>query len=178
MDASKTLKPAAFLDRDGVLNHDVGFAHRPDQIQWVNGAKAAVQLLNQQGYWVFVVTNQAGIARGLYDEQAVKDLHLWMAGEMQQAGGWIDDFRFAAFHPDFDDGRFSDRADWRKPAPGMLLDLKAHWPVRHAGSFMIGDRNSDVAAAEAAGLPGFLFDGSDLQQAIEDILRQVSRPPD
>ena len=65
---------------------------------------------------MFVVTNQAGIARGLYDAPAVENLHRWMAGEMAAAGARIDDFRYAAFHPDFDDGRFSDRADWRKPA--------------------------------------------------------------
>ncbi|MEK9595136.1 MAG: HAD family hydrolase [Rhodospirillaceae bacterium] len=173
MIAPKQPKPAAFLDRDGVLNLDIGYAHRPDQISWVVGAKAAVQLLNQRGYWVFVVTNQAGIARGLYDQKAVNDLHLWMASEMRQAGAVIDDFRFAAFHPDFDDGRFSAQSDWRKPGPGMILDLQAHWPVIQDGSFLIGDRDSDVAAAKAADLPGFLFDGDDLLAAIKNILRQL-----
>ena len=110
-----TSRPAAFLDRDGVLNEDIGYAYRPDQIIWVEGAMSAVRWLNGRGFWVFVVTNQAGIARGLYDAPAVENLHRWMAGEMAAAGARIDDFRYAAFHPDFDDGRFSDRADWRKP---------------------------------------------------------------
>ena len=101
-----TSRPAAFLDRDGVLNEDIGYAYRPDQIIWVEGAMAAVRWLNGRGFWVFVVTNQAGIARGLYDAPAVENLHRWMAGEMAAAGARIDDFRYAAFHPDFDDGRF------------------------------------------------------------------------
>ena len=161
-----TSRPAAFLDRDGVLNEDIGYAYRPDQIIWVEGAMAAVRWLNGRGFWVFVVTNQAGIARGLYDAPAVENLHRWMAGEMAAAGARIDDFRYAAFHPDFDDGRFSDRADWRKPGAGMLRDLCASWPVTPAGSFMIGDRDSDVAAAAAGGVPGYLFTGGNLLTAV------------
>ncbi|MEC8028270.1 MAG: HAD-IIIA family hydrolase, partial [Pseudomonadota bacterium] len=107
-----TSRPAAFLDRDGVLNEDIGYAYRPEQIIWVEGAMSAVRWLNGRGFWVFVVTNQAGIARGLYDAPAVENLHRWMAGEMAAAGARINDFRYAAFHPYFDDGRFSDRADW------------------------------------------------------------------
>ena len=165
-----TSRPAAFLDRDGVLNEDIGYAYRPDQIIWVEGAMSAVRWLNGRGFWVFVVTNQAGIARGLYDAPAVENLHRWMAGEMAAAGARIDDFRYAAFHPDFDDGRFSDRADWRKPGAGMLRDLCASWPVTSAGSFMIGDRDSDVAAAVAGGVPGYLFTGGNLLTAVRAIV--------
>lgn len=165
-----TSRPAAFLDRDGVLNEDIGYAYRPDQIIWVEGAMSAVRWLNGRGFWVFVVTNQAGIARGLYDAPAVENLHRWMACEMAAAGARIDDFRYAAFHPDFDDGRFSDRADWRKPGTGMLRDLCASWPVTPAGSFMIGDRDSDVAAAVAGGVPGYLFTGGNLLTAVRAIV--------
>ena len=70
--------PSVFLDRDGVLNKDISYVHKPSQINWIPGAKEAVALLKNQGYLVFVVTNQSGIARGLYTEDEVEYLHAWM----------------------------------------------------------------------------------------------------
>jgi D-glycero-D-manno-heptose 1,7-bisphosphate phosphatase len=169
-------RPAAFLDRDGILNKDSGYAYRPDQIVWIDGAHAAVKLLKDAGYHVFVVTNQTGIARDLYTEQHVQDLHAWMNGELGKSGTGVDDFRYSPHHPEIDDGRFTHLAHWRKPHPGMLMDLAEKWPIQWNGSFMIGDRDTDVLAAEAAGIPGFLFEGGNLLQAIRDILDQVDRP--
>lgn len=166
-------RPAAFLDRDGVLNQDIGYAHRPDQIIWIPGAIDAVRLLNEHGFQVFVVTNQAGIARGLYTEDHVERLHEWMSGELDRRGARIDDFRVSPFHPEFDDGRFSHLADWRKPAPGMLVDLMRVWPVQIEKSFMVGDRESDVQAAEAAEIRGYLFAGGNLLDLIQEILRDI-----
>ena len=164
-------RPTAFLDRDGILNQDIGYAHRPDQIIWIPGAMEAVRLLNQSGFQVFVVTNQAGIARGLYTEQHVNRLHEWMNAELYRHGARIDDFRFSPFHPEFDDGRFRHLAHWRKPEPGMLADLISVWPVQTEHSFLIGDRESDVQAARAAGITGYLFSGGDLLARIQEILR-------
>jgi D-glycero-D-manno-heptose 1,7-bisphosphate phosphatase len=169
-------RPAAFLDRDGILNEDIGYAHRPDQIIWIPGAMEAVKLLNERGFQVFVVTNQAGIARGLYTEEHVNRLHEWMNQELDRHGARIDDFRYSPFHPDHDDGRFSHLAHWRKPAPGMLMDLMRAWPVHREASFMIGDRESDMEAAQAADVAGFLFSGGNLLDRIEAILRL--RAPD
>ena len=80
-DQARARRPAVFLDRDGVLNVDRGYVHAPDQVKWVPGAKQAVKLLNDAGYYVFVITNQAGVAKGLYPEEAVATLHRWMAEE-------------------------------------------------------------------------------------------------
>jgi len=170
---SNTRRPAAFLDRDGILNEDIGYAHQPDQIIWIPGAMEAVKLLNYSGFHVFVVTNQAGVARGYYTEEDVNALHDWMRRRLASFGARIDDFRFSPFHPEFDDGRFSHLAHWRKPAPGMLIDLMKNWPVETQRSFMIGDRNSDVAAARSAGLSGHLFTGGNLLSAIQRILASV-----
>ena len=167
-------RPAAFLDRDGVLNEDLGFAHRPDQIRWIPGAIDAVKRLNQLGFLVFIVTNQAGIARGLYTEDHVRALHTWMNRELERHGARIDDFRFSPHHPDFGDGRYRHLADWRKPEPGMLIDLMRNWPVLAEPSFMIGDRDTDVQAAQAAGIRGFLFSGSNLLERIDEILAAIS----
>jgi D-glycero-D-manno-heptose 1,7-bisphosphate phosphatase len=162
---------AAFLDRDGVLNLDTGFAHRPDQIRWVEGAAKAIALLNQKNLFVFVVTNQSGIARGLYTEDDVLLLHQWMATELLAQGARIDAF---AYCPHFAEGQvaaYRQACVCRKPAPGMLLSLMAEWPVLHGNSFMIGDRDTDIAAAVAAGIPGHLFPGGNLLQFVTKTLK-------
>ncbi len=87
-----------------------------------------------------------------------------MAAEMAQAGAHIDAFEYCPHHPEADVAAYRRSCHRRKPGPGMILDLMAHWPVERAGSFMIGDRSTDVAAAAAAGLPGHLFPSDDLDR--------------
>ncbi|MSO96593.1 MAG: HAD family hydrolase [Rhodospirillaceae bacterium] len=153
---------AAFLDRDGVLNIDNGFAHQPGHVQWVKGAMQAVALLNKRGYFVFVVTNQSGIARGLYTEQHVRELHAWMADEFKAQGARIDEFVYCPHHPEAEIAQYRIACACRKPGPGMLQDLMKKWPVQREHSFMIGDRETDVTAATAAGIAGYLFPGGNL----------------
>ena len=93
-------RPAAFLDRDGVLNEDTGYVHHPDQVRWVAGAREAVRWLNDAGYLVFIVTNQAGVARGLYSEEHIIDLHGWMSTELRRHGAHIDCFEYCPYHPE------------------------------------------------------------------------------
>ena len=157
------VRPATFLDRDGVLNEDAAFVHRPEQVTWVAGAFAAVRRLNAAGLRVFVVTNQSGVARGMFGEAQVQALHRWMAAEIAAAGGRIDDWRYAPHHPEAVDPRHRHPDHpWRKPNPGMLEDLMATWPTDRARSLLIGDRARDVEAAERAGVHGRLFPGGDL----------------
>lgn len=167
-------QPAAFLDRDGVLNRDIGYAHRADQITWIDGVFPAVCRLNNAGYHVFVVTNQAGVARGLYTEGHVETLHAWMADQFRNAGARIDDWRYCPYHPDYQPKRWSHLQHWRKPAPGMLLDLMDRWSVRLEGSFLIGDRESDIEAAHAAGIPGHRFTGGSLDLLVTSLLDATS----
>ena len=151
-----------FLDRDGVLNQDTGYVHRPEQIVWSPDVAAAIRHLNETGYLVFVVTNQAGVARGYYDEDTVRALHAWMDGQLRQQGARVDEWRYCPHHPEAAIDAYRLTCRCRKPQPGMILDLARSWHVDMSRSFMIGDRPTDLAAAAAAGLPGFLVEKAGL----------------
>ena len=153
---------ALFLDRDGVINIDHGYVGSRDRFEWVDGAQQTIAEATRAGWHVFIVTNQAGVARGYYDEAAVQDLLGWIAGQARLAGGTIDDARYCPFHLNASVPAYRAASDWRKPAPGMLRDLIRCWELDPARCVMIGDQHSDLAAAAAAGVPGHLFRGGNL----------------
>ncbi len=155
-------RPALFLDRDGVLNLDHGYVGSQDRWEWVDGAREAVAAATSRGWHVFVVTNQAGIARGLYGEPEVGALQMWVADELRRAGGTLDDWRFCPYHTEGKIEAYRRDSDWRKPAPGMLLDLVRAWELNPRHCVMVGDKDTDVQAGVAAGMRSLLFPGGNL----------------
>jgi D,D-heptose 1,7-bisphosphate phosphatase len=170
----RRVRPAAFLDRDGVLNAEIGYAHRPEDLEWVDGAREAVLHLNELGYYVFVVTNQAGIARGYYGEAEMRAFHERMQDELAEIGAHVDAFYHCPFHEEaaVECYRVGDHPD-RKPNPGMILRGLREWPVQREGSFLIGDRESDIEAARRAGIPGFLFTEQSLRATVDDAISRL-----
>ena len=162
----QTTRPAVFLDRDGVINLDTGYVYQSDECSWIPGAKDAIKMLNDRGYFVFVVTNQAGVGRGYYSIEDVVKLHDWMGGELRAMGAHVDEFAFCPHHPDAGIGDFKADCRRRKPNPGMIEDLKQAWSIDWTGSFLIGDKDSDIQAAKNAGLKGHKFDGVNLLEYI------------
>jgi D-glycero-D-manno-heptose 1,7-bisphosphate phosphatase len=163
-------RPAVFFDRDGVLNEDTGYIHHHEQFTWIPGAREAVRWANDHGYYTFVVTNQAGVAHGYYEEEHIRQLHDWMRRELSAAGAHIDAFEYSPFHPDGKVAKYARHSELRKPAPGMLKKLMADWPVDVSRSLMIGDRPTDLEAAAAAGVRGHFFTGGNLLATLKPLL--------
>ncbi|HEY1412843.1 MAG TPA: HAD-IIIA family hydrolase [Rhodopila sp.] len=163
-------RKALFLDRDGVLNVDHGYVGSRDRFEWMDGALDALRYATQAGWHVFIVTNQSGVARGHYNVAAVHDLLDWIADQARAAGATIDDARYCPYHPDGVIETYRQVHPWRKPMPGMLLDLIQTWELDPARAVMIGDQETDMRAAEAAGVAGFLFRGGNLLSFLQPIL--------
>ena len=167
----RRLTPALFLDRDGVINVDRGYVHTPEAFELIDGAADCIRAFNDRGWYVFVVTNQSGIARGYYTEDDMHALHAHMASELDAAAGArIDRVYFCPYHAEGEVARYRKDSIDRKPRPGMLLQAMADFPVHREHSFLIGDKDSDLEAARAAGVAGFLFRGGNLAHFAEWVL--------
>lgn len=143
---------ALFLDRDGVINVDHGYVHRPDQFEFVDGIFDLVRNACRRGYHVFIVTNQAGIGRGYYTEQDFHALMEWVCGEFRANGGQIDKVYFCPYHPEHGIGTYKRETSFRKPGPGMILAAAEEFGLDLAASVLIGDKESDIEAGVAAGV--------------------------
>lgn len=163
-------RSAVFFDRDGVLNIDRAYVHKVDDFEWVAGAREAIKLCNDRGYLTFVVTNQAGVARGYYGIDAVHALHDWMSADLARIGAHIDEFQYCPYHEEGVVAEWRQASDRRKPAPGMILDCLEGWPVRRESSLLVGDMPHDLQAAAAAGIKGYRFEGGDLLSFIRPLL--------
>lgn len=171
-------RPAAFLDRDGVLNVDTGYPHRPEDLVLTPTAAAAVRRLNMAGYWVLVLTNQSGVARGLFDLAAVDAFHDHLQATLGEAGAHVDAFYVAPYHPDGTVAPFAIDHEDRKPGAGMFRRAMRDFPVDATRSFMIGDKSSDIEAASKAGVRGIRVSANDcdLDAVVAAEIARVGEP--
>jgi len=153
---------ALFLDRDGVVNVEVGYLHRAEEVRFVDGIFSLCRTAAALGYRLIVVTNQAGIARGYYTEADFDVLMEFMRGELRAEGVELDAVYYCPYHPEHGVGEYRREHEDRKPGTGMLRRGAAEFGVELSESVMVGDRCSDVAAANAAGLrQAFLISGTE-----------------
>ncbi|HUC92003.1 MAG TPA: D-glycero-beta-D-manno-heptose 1,7-bisphosphate 7-phosphatase [Paenibacillus sp.] len=139
---------AVFLDRDGTINAEKNYLFRTDDWEWTPGAIEAIRGFNDLGYLVIVISNQAGIARGLYSEADLHKLHGYVDELLASHGARIDAYYYCPHHPDFGELR---QCDCRKPNPGLLLRAQSDFGIDMAKSYMIGDKKSDITAGHRAG---------------------------
>jgi D-glycero-D-manno-heptose 1,7-bisphosphate phosphatase len=137
------MKKALFLDRDGIINEDVSYAHRPEQIRFCEGVFELCRAAVDKGYRIIVVTNQAGVAKGHFSEEAVGKLHEWIAEQFFTEGITITAFYYCPYHKDGTVEKYRKESNCRKPEPGMFLKAAEDYQLDIAMSLMVGDKPSD-----------------------------------
>ncbi|AKR43376.1 D-glycero-beta-D-manno-heptose 1,7-bisphosphate 7-phosphatase [Methylophilus sp. TWE2] len=144
------MNKALFLDRDGVINIDKGYVHKPEDCEFVDGIFELVKRANDLNYKVIIVTNQAGIARGYYTEDQFKSFSEWMQQKFQERNSKIDHIYYCPHHPESGLGKYLARCECRKPRPGMFMQAKIDFNLEMESSLMIGDNITDLQAAKSA----------------------------
>jgi D-glycero-D-manno-heptose 1,7-bisphosphate phosphatase len=149
-------RPAVFLDRDGTLVEEVPYLHEPERVALVAGAAPALAALAAAGFALVLVTNQAGVARGYYDEAAVAAVHRRVAALLARDGVRLDGMLWCPHHPQGTVARYARACRCRKPGPGMLETAARELGLDLPASYLIGNHASDLGAAAAAGATGLL----------------------
>jgi len=175
-------RKALFVDRDGVINVERGYVHSREDFQFQDGIFELCRAARSLDYMIVVVTNQAGIARGYYTESQFLDLSEWMVARFIEHGVRIARVYYCPYHPVHGIGAYKRESPDRKPLPGMLLRARADLDLDLASSVLVGDRATDIQAAEAAGVGTKILlrsGAADLEAApachVADSLDQIRR---
>jgi D-glycero-D-manno-heptose 1,7-bisphosphate phosphatase len=162
-------KPAAFLDRDGVINYDFGYVYKYKDFKLRSGVVKGLKLLNKNNYRIFIVSNQSGIARGFFKKKDVELLHKSFKKSLRKHKIKINDIKFSPFHSKGKIKRYAKNSRTRKPDNLMIKQLLRKWPTNVQNSFMIGDKKSDKMCAKKSGLY-FEFAKKNLFYQIKNII--------
>jgi len=160
-------KPCCFLDRDGVINFDKGYTHKIKDFIFRPYVKEAIKYLNDKRYYVAIVTNQSGIARGYFDEIKLNKLHNFMSRKFYNYGAYIDKIYYSPFHKNGIINKYKKNSKFRKPNIGMLELCYKELKFKKKGSFLIGDKSTDLEAAKKFNINGYLVK--------ENIFKQIKK---
>ena len=160
-------KPAIFLDRDGVLNHDFGYVNEIKDFIWKKNTLKALKFLNNKNYYIFIITNQSGIGRGYYSENQFIKLHKNIKKNLSIKKIFIDDVKYCPHHPIFGKGKYKIKCNCRKPGNKMILDIMKKWNIDKKKSIMIGDKATDEKCAKKSKL--------DFYYAKDDLFKQLKK---
>jgi D-glycero-D-manno-heptose 1,7-bisphosphate phosphatase len=142
--------PAVFLDRDGVINEEVHYLSRVEDLKLVPGAASAIARLNAVGIPVIIVTNQSGVARGYFSEDQLLEIHQALVSLLARENASIQGIYYSPYHPK-GEGDYKRESDCRKPGPAMLLAASEEYSINLSESILVGDRINDIRAGHAAG---------------------------
>ena len=143
---------AVFMDRDGTISEEVGYVNHPSRYRVFSFSAEAVRLLNEKGWLAILVTNQAGVARGYFQEDLIEEIHGLLKTELERGDARLDAVYYCAHHPSVGEEPYRFDCDCRKPKPGLILRAAVEHDIDLARSWMIGDRYSDIVLAHNAGV--------------------------
>ncbi|MCX5819059.1 MAG: HAD family hydrolase [Deltaproteobacteria bacterium] len=173
----KKWRAAVFLDRDGTINEEAGYLDRMEKLRLLPGAAGAIRRINESGLMAVVVTNQSGIARGLFDKAFVAQVHARLREMLRAEGALIDAFYFCPHHPTEGGGAYLKTCDCRKPAPGMLLLAAEELRIDPNCSYMVGDTLKDIEAGARAGAQGILVRTGYGEEAVSKLRKNGDMMP-
>lgn len=149
-------RPAVFLDRDGTINEEVGYVNHLCRFWLLPGVANAIKMLNENGFYVIVVTNQSGVARGYFSEELVHIIHNRMCDLLKAEGARVDKIYYCPHHPTVGPPEYRRECECRKPKIGMIRQAAAELPIDLSHSYVIGDRIKDIYFGHNAGLKSIL----------------------
>lgn len=166
---SSMANKAVFFDRDGTLNVDIHYLHRPEDFIWMPDAREAIKYVNDHGYLAILVTNQSGVARGYYPESDVRRVYDWMNEQLAALGAHLDALYYCPHHPDGKLPEYTCVCDCRKPSPKLVNEACAKYDIDKTQSYFVGDTDTDMKCAENAGLTGLRYPGGSLLELVQNI---------
>lgn len=166
---------AVFFDRDGTLNVDIGYLHRPEDFEWIPGAVQAIRYVKENGFLAILVTNQSGVARGYYPESDIRQVYDWMNGELEKAGVRLDGLYYCPHHPEGKVAAYRRDCACRKPGTLLVDEACREHDIDRKQSYFVGDSEKDMECASRAGLTGIHYTGGSLLDKVREALEHEER---